>query len=260
MKKNHSQRRGFTLIELLVVIAIIGILASLLLPALARAKNKGNALKSRNNIGQVKKALQMWSDDNEGYNPGYRNNSFDPGHKAGGNWNNNFWYHKVFQYTDNNHKIILSPSTVPYTRAWWGDDKRSWCAWNNDPKINKGQRVPGSYGFNGWNHPDMAGPGSRNFDRTYQKPEDGQPDNAPILADSIWVDGWPMENNAPPSTYKGGNNSSMARFCMDRHDGAINVAFNDGHVDVVPLGELWTLDWHREWNTPNTLPVPPTRP
>ena len=79
---------------------------------------------------------------------------------------------------------------------------------------------------------------------------------APILADSIWVDGWPMENNAPPTTYKGGNNSSMARFCGDRHQGRVLVVFNDSRVEEVELPNLWTLHWHKEWKTPATLPSP----
>ena len=61
--------KAFTLIELLVVIAIIGILASMLLPALARAKAKANRLRCVNNAGQIGKALQAFSSDNSGLMP-----------------------------------------------------------------------------------------------------------------------------------------------------------------------------------------------
>src|SRR5579864_3236479 len=61
--KNHRERRAFTLIELLVVIAIIAILASILFPVFARAREAARQTSCRSNLKQIATAVQMYRQD-----------------------------------------------------------------------------------------------------------------------------------------------------------------------------------------------------
>ena len=71
VKERGFQRvhRGFTLVELLVVIAIIGILASLLLPALARSRTQAQQVYCLNNNRQLNRAMMMYALENDDYLP-----------------------------------------------------------------------------------------------------------------------------------------------------------------------------------------------
>src|SRR6187551_3779481 len=76
MLSRHRQRRGFTLIELLVVIAIIAILAAILFPVFAQAREKARAATCLSNLKQVGMATRMYTQDyDEVLVPSYLYNS-----------------------------------------------------------------------------------------------------------------------------------------------------------------------------------------
>jgi hypothetical protein len=254
------------LIELLVVIAIIAILASLLLPALSKAKLKGHDAVCRNNLKQMGLGFFMYVNDSGKTFP----IAYDPHH---------FWMALLRTNNVPSDRIRLCPTApVPASRkpgeekqgtavaAWYGP-MRTPVQWNTG--------FESSYGMNGWMYSTEGDLGSGDAKLHFSKEaEFDNPVKNVIFADCNWADGWPMATDRPPRNLLTGGigaETMIGRFCIARHgsrpnaipksvpagsrlSGAINGVFAEGHVESVLLENLWGLYWHRGYKVPAKRP------
>ncbi|HAB17779.1 MAG TPA: type II secretion system protein [Verrucomicrobiota bacterium] len=229
MKPIHQRRGaslGFTLIELLVVIAIIAILAGMLLPALARAKEKGNRTACLNNLRQISLQMQFYTDDNSDTFPGHRNGNLktDDSNASITNW----WGTTIYNYRPAQSNLFRCPS-IKGKRL---DSGVRW-EWKFDcHKVG--------YGMNAYFlgiHPYPSGStrvGTIDFSSRpwLKRAAIVSPANNLVVGDAIpKLDGywssslwWPFSGMAKGSGLEGIDNN--------RHLGTGVVVFNDGHSEA----------------------------
>lgn len=229
-RKSRRAAGGFTLIELLVVVAIIAILASLLLPTLARAQAKGERLVCLNNFRQINVFMQLYTDANQDVFPAHRNLGLDTDNPD--NSVTNWWGTAIVTKGSASTNLFHDP-TIKHLRLDNG------VKWNWDFNCH----LVG-YGFNGFFlgiHPYTGGDLTVGGVRVITKPwfkrsqiispsqslvmGDKQPyGNPPVWSSSLW---WPNGCMDPKLSASG----AFEGIDPKRHLGASNVGFNDGHAE-----------------------------
>lgn len=220
---------AFSLVELLVVVAIIGILAALLLPALAGAKARSLQTACLNNLRQLALATQMYATDNEGRLVG----NF-PERSAG--WQaSNSWVGGSMRVTGEvtNTVLLRQGKLFPYA----GQAGTYRCP--ADPAQTGGMPHVRSYSMSGWMgsrcmETDYRQTGFRTFVRDSELAA-ARPANLWVIADEHEKgidDGWflvTMDDSRP-----------FDSFPATRHQRGYVLNFVDGHVEVFKLRDATT--------------------
>jgi len=255
------RKKGFTLIELLVVIAIIALLLSILMPALSQVKKQAQNVVCKSNLHQWGLTWKMYTEDHKGKFP----NLDDRNPLINSNAQRSYWAECLTPYLGEGSRgkgIYFCPAAKkepmndPYA-----DDEFTSFALANIP-AGSGVSKRSSYGINCYAYGGI-GNAFRSRNAWVKEGALRSANNIPMLMDSKWRGGYPLHDDPPlvsgdqncdptpaHNLFDGsGSTGEMCWFQMKRHKHGVNAVFFDTSIRTLEPKELWTLKWHRQFDT-----------
>jgi prepilin-type N-terminal cleavage/methylation domain-containing protein len=251
------RRRGFTLIELLVVIAIIAVLMAILMPSLSRVRDQARQINCSANLRSWNLSFNMYIGENNG--------KFYSGTTDAGYW----WLHQLTEKEQDwkqNEASFCPTATKPIyneagVQAPTLNIYNAWGIFKSPTSQTYGGKTyamnrngfNGSFSLNGYL---LSIPAAGTFEGGvpakygYRKIAEAKySSNVPVMMDGLRFDTWPLENQKPADVEEAAwSSNNMGRVCINRHRGFTDVSFLDWSVRKVGLKELYTLQWHQNWN------------
>jgi len=210
----RGKRSGFTLIELLVVIAIIAILAAILFPVFAQARDKARTTSCLSNMKQLGTACTMYAQDYEGAYPLAWHS--DPAQ---------YGFDVMLMPYVKNLQVFDCPSNKT-TPRWWAGYLRY-------GGIDK-PGIPGDYAMNGdLTARTVNGIRAGLTEASVERPADT------ILMTEIWDTRGASKSGPEHEIFTSQKNDVCTRIPFKIHQGASNYNFVDGHAKWMRVEQTW---------------------
>jgi len=237
-------------------------LIAILLPALGAARESARQAQCLSNVRSLSQAYITWQVDRNFAGHPYPRNTGQPTPQ------DFFWVVGLIDYGFQESMRLcpeapkIDETNSPIGGVNWGTASAAWReargGYPDAPWVC-------SYTFNGWFHSIGSPGGVTNADRFGTIDKVTNTSETPIFGDGMWREVWPDKDADDPAPdlpasifnpHNPGNGGGVRTFASSRHKSKCNLSYADGSAGPMPIENLWSVYWHKNWQPTETVVLP----